>query len=230
MSRLTSLFTQFAPGIVLGLFAGRVAGELWAILAGDTAVLLAAALSLLGIVGGVLLTHERPFSATWPLLFLFAYVVYPEANLTVALLAAALSLLVFWQDNGRLQHLYTFPPAPLFHTAAASRRPAAALCLHTRAGYSPRRQRRIPGHSSDTWRRPPARLPALYDAGSFDDPPAPRSDPRLSRQSLLRVHQRAGPDSRFRRNLFIDAARFGRDNGRPHPRGRHHLLVASHNR
>jgi hypothetical protein len=108
------LLKQFAPGIILGLFVGRVAGELWAILAGNTAVILASALSLLGIVGGVWLTRQRPFSATWPLLFLFAYVIYPEANLTAALFVAALSLLVAWQNNGRLQHLFAFPAGRRF--------------------------------------------------------------------------------------------------------------------
>lgn len=109
MSRFPLLFKEFAPGIALGLFVGRCLSEVWAIWAGSTAVVFAAALSLLAIAGGIWLTHQRPFRSTWPLLFLLAYVIYPEATLTAALWVMAFSLLVAWPNNGRLQDFFLLP-------------------------------------------------------------------------------------------------------------------------
>ena len=82
------------PGAALGLFCGRVAAEVWAVAAGATPWLLALLVTLLGAAGGIWLARRLAFRTTWPLLFLLAYVFYPQVSPTAALLVAAFVLLL----------------------------------------------------------------------------------------------------------------------------------------
>ncbi|MGB3715997.1 MAG: DUF2723 domain-containing protein [Candidatus Promineifilaceae bacterium] len=77
------------PPMVLGLYVGRVLSELFQPgLIGAVAVSIAAmGLSIFGLRG-------QPVKRTWPLLFLFLYVVYPDADVSAALSAAALTLVI----------------------------------------------------------------------------------------------------------------------------------------
>ena len=86
---------RWLPGVALGLFVARVAGEglglpgLWA------ALLLGAALA----AAGAALLARRPPGHTWPALLLLAYVVWPEVSPAVRLWVVALAgaaLLVDW--------------------------------------------------------------------------------------------------------------------------------------
>lgn len=88
----------YLPGFVAGVFLSRVAGEWF----GLPNVWAAAGLALaLGGLGAWLIAR-RPFSKTWPALFLLAYILSPEPRLgSAALVAAAavVALLLTWRRS-----------------------------------------------------------------------------------------------------------------------------------
>ena len=77
------------PPSVLGLYVGRVLSELFqpGLIGAIAITAVTIGLSILGLRG-------RPMDRTWPLLFLFLYVVYPDADMRGALSAATLSFLI----------------------------------------------------------------------------------------------------------------------------------------
>ena len=99
LSGLAVKLTAIAPGIVSGLFAGRVLSELWALWTDSTPWWLAVLLTLLCVLGCTWLSGRFPFRQTWPALLLIIYVLYPESSLTTGGLVALLALLTWWQVN-----------------------------------------------------------------------------------------------------------------------------------
>ncbi len=95
----TTILT-LAPGAALGLYFGRLLSELWAEIAGSTPLSVAVGLTLVAAALGTYFLKRVPIARSWPALLLLAYVLYPEASLTTAIVVGIFSLLVWWQvDN-----------------------------------------------------------------------------------------------------------------------------------
>ena len=78
---------QFGPGVILGLYLGRVSSELL-----PTSSLLATVMITgLAMVVAVYWLKQRPFHQTWPTLILLLYVLYPEADPRTALLVGGIT-------------------------------------------------------------------------------------------------------------------------------------------
>lgn len=90
---------QLAPAIVLGLFAGRLLSEQWAFQIGSSPGLVGAALlALLTTLPAIFLLRYAGYDNLeqgWPLLLLLLYIIYPEADPRIILLAVTLTGLVF---------------------------------------------------------------------------------------------------------------------------------------
>jgi hypothetical protein len=99
LSEIGKKLTAVAPGVVAGLFTGRVLSEMWAEWNGSTAWWLAAAITLLSILFSMRVLGRLPFRQNWPALLLLIYVFYPEPSLLIAGLAAFLAILTWWQVN-----------------------------------------------------------------------------------------------------------------------------------
>ncbi len=78
---------MWLPGLILGLFGGRILGEWWQ----PSSVWIIVLLTLVLVIVAVGLLQKRPDSATWPLLFLALYVLSPEMNPSLAWLAAGVT-------------------------------------------------------------------------------------------------------------------------------------------
>lgn len=86
---------KWLPALVMGLFCGRLLSEL----AGATAVWLAGGVTLISVALAVVLLRQRPFASTWPLLFLSAYLVYPEINPAWAAMVAGVTAVAWASDR-----------------------------------------------------------------------------------------------------------------------------------
>lgn len=71
---------QWLPGLVLGLFCGRLLNEWWQ----PASIWLAAVAALACAALALILLRQRPFHTTWPLLILSVYVLFPEYDPQVA--------------------------------------------------------------------------------------------------------------------------------------------------
>lgn len=93
--RKSGLLSLLAP-LVLGLFAGRLLSEQWAVNYGPSwlaAILLTTAVTLLALF----CLRRHPLRQTWPLLLLGGYVVYPHPNPLTAVTAVLLVTAVLAQ-------------------------------------------------------------------------------------------------------------------------------------
>ncbi len=82
------------PVIVLGLFGGRLLSELFPILIGHS-LLGAFLVTIATLIIAIALLCSRPASQLWPLLFLLAYVVYPEPNPETAVFTLLFILTIY---------------------------------------------------------------------------------------------------------------------------------------
>ncbi len=90
-SHLKRIVNWLLPTLAAGLFCGRIASELWRIYYGIgflTAILLTSGILVLAY----LILRPHKLKQTWPLLFLFGYVFYPEINPQWALVVGLVSL------------------------------------------------------------------------------------------------------------------------------------------
>ncbi len=99
MSKFVSATLAAAPGIITGLYAGRVIGEIWAAWTGSTAWWLALLITFACVLIGASVVSRYPLRQSWPLLFLLFYVLYPELSFTAAGLSVLFVFLLWWQAN-----------------------------------------------------------------------------------------------------------------------------------
>jgi hypothetical protein len=90
----------YGPGLVLGLFVGRLGSELVAMLGQRPIGLwLAVSVTTTAVLLCILTLRSRPLRHTWPLLLLLVYVFYPYPSwLAAATGATAVLLLFLWQS------------------------------------------------------------------------------------------------------------------------------------
>lgn len=93
---LKNHLSQTLPAVFLGLFAGRLLGERWAIINGSSIWLAVFSTFILCILA-VAALHRRPLHQTWPLLLLIGYVLYPDPNPVAAAAAVLLVTAVYAQ-------------------------------------------------------------------------------------------------------------------------------------
>lgn len=93
MQQSIRIILRGLPGLAAGLFLSRFAHE-W-IHTENPSIILSTSL-LLGLLTAVSL-RTTPLAQTWPLLFLFGYVFYPQANPLIALLIMGFVLVVWSQ-------------------------------------------------------------------------------------------------------------------------------------
>ena len=98
--KVLSSILAAAPGVITGLYLGRLLSELAAGLWRSTPLWAAALITLACVLICWRLLGRFSAQQTWPLLFLLLYVITPELNLTAAGLVALFVLLVLWQTNG----------------------------------------------------------------------------------------------------------------------------------
>ena len=88
------LYTPLLPAFSLGLFAGRILSEFSPVFPGHhlgrTLIITAGCLIL-----AALLLRRQPLGRTWPLLFLFLYVLFPEVDPRTAVLTLLLTAAIF---------------------------------------------------------------------------------------------------------------------------------------
>ncbi len=100
MSQIRSSVLAYTPGIISGLFTGRLLSELWASWTGSTPLWLAAAFTLFAGAGWTWYLRRCRPSETWPVYFLLFYVLASEPSVTTAVLTALFVLLTWWQTAG----------------------------------------------------------------------------------------------------------------------------------
>lgn len=97
MSRIVFKILALVPGVVTGLYAGRLLSELWAAWNGSTELWLAVLITLASVLTCTWLLSRLPLRQTWPVLFLLIYVLYPESSFLAAGLVALFVFLTWWQ-------------------------------------------------------------------------------------------------------------------------------------
>ena len=97
--KVLSSILAAAPGIITGLYLGRLLSELAAGFWGSTPLWAAVLITLVCVLICQRLLGSFSMRQTWPLLFLLLYVIAPELNLTAAGLVALFVCLVLWQAN-----------------------------------------------------------------------------------------------------------------------------------
>ncbi len=97
MSQVGTRILAIIPGIVTGLFIGRLVSELWASQNDSTELWLAVVITLSTTLVSSWLLGRFSIRQTWPALFLSVYVFYPEPSFLVAGLVALFTCLTWWQ-------------------------------------------------------------------------------------------------------------------------------------
>ena len=90
-------FLAFVPAVVLGLYIGRLLGELWAFAAGSTSASLAVVFTLTAVIVCAFLMRNMPFRQSWPVLILLVYIFYPESSLITAMIVGLMAVVIGWQ-------------------------------------------------------------------------------------------------------------------------------------
>jgi hypothetical protein len=137
-SRKSSLLSLPAP-LVLGLFAGRLLSEQWALNYGASwfaAILLTVAITLLALF----CLRHHPLRQTWPLLLLGSYVLYPHPNPSTAVAAALLVTAVLVQTHTHPRNNFATQPTPARWRCGQHADVCLALHFHPGPRSAARRQ------------------------------------------------------------------------------------------
>jgi hypothetical protein len=95
-NHLRALGAWLLPGLALGLFSGRIASEAWTNLY-EPQIVVAVVITGLTTAVALLITRPHPLSATWPLLLLWGYILYPHPDPLVWTAVALLTAVCFAQ-------------------------------------------------------------------------------------------------------------------------------------